>query len=348
MAEALVAGGRPAESVHYIGARRGVETRLLPDTPFPHTFLDVSGFQRRLTTDNLGFVPRMLRATRATVLQFRRQRPEVVVSVGGYASMPAVFAARWLGIPIVVVSYDRTPGRASRLTARWATACAVSFENSPLPRAELTGAPLRRSIIDVDRIADRAAAREALGLPEDRFTIGVMGGSLGSGVLNDAIAAYLQDHVADATLAVRQVAGERFAAGIQIVEPVGEGALHEVVGFESRMPSTYAAVDLLIGRGGASTVHEVAVTGTPAILVPWSASADDHQTENVRWLSEVGGALLLPEADLGLLGRQIDRLRADDEARSALGRAAYSRGEVHRSGALASLIERVAVTSPPS
>ena len=175
-----------------------------------------------------------------------------------------------------------------------------------------------------------------------------MGGSLGSGVLNDAIAAYLQDHVADATLAVRQVAGERFAAGIQIVEPVGEGALHEVVGFESRMPSTYAAVDLLIGRGGASTVHEVAVTGTPAILVPWSASADDHQTENVRWLSEVGGALLLPEADLGLLGRQIDRLRADDEARSALGRAAYSRGEVHRSGALASLIERVAVTSPPS
>ena len=57
-----------------------------------------------------------------------------------------------------------------------------------------------------------------------------------------------------------------------------------------------------IGRGGASTVHEVAVTGTPSILVPWAASADDHQTDNVRWLSEVGGAVLLPESDLGRLG----------------------------------------------
>lgn len=340
-----MAGGRPADSVHYMGARRGVETRLLPDTPFPHTFHDVTGFQRRLTTDNLGFLPRMLRATRATVLQFRRQRPEVVVSVGGYASMPAVFAARRLGIPIVVVSYDRTPGRASRLTARWAAACAVSFENSPLPRAELTGAPLRRSILDVDRTADRAAAREVLGLPADRFTIGVMGGSLGSGVLNGAIAEYLRDHSGDGDLAVRQVAGERFAAAVGVVEPVGDGVLHQVLGFEPRMPSMYAAVDLLIGRGGASTVHEVAVTGTPAILVPWAASADDHQTENVRWLSEVGGALLLPEGDLDRLGREIDRLRADEEALAALGAAAYSRGEVHRSGALAHLIERVAVTS---
>jgi UDP-N-acetylglucosamine--N-acetylmuramyl-(pentapeptide) pyrophosphoryl-undecaprenol N-acetylglucosamine transferase len=164
-------------------------------------------------------------------------------------------------------------------------------------------------------------------------------------VLNGAIAEYLRDHSGDGDLAVRQVAGERFAAAVGVVEPVGDGVLHQVLGFEPRMPSMYAAVDLLIGRGGASTVHEVAVTGTPAILVPWAASADDHQTENVRWLSEVGGALLLPEGDLDRLGREIDRLRADEEALAALGAAAYSRGEVHRSGALAHLIERVAVTS---
>jgi UDP-N-acetylglucosamine--N-acetylmuramyl-(pentapeptide) pyrophosphoryl-undecaprenol N-acetylglucosamine transferase len=124
--------------------------------------------------------------------------------------------------------------------------------------------------------------------------------------------------------------------------------LHQVIAYEPDMASVYAACDLLIGRGGASTVHEVAVTGTPAILVPWAASADDHQTDNVTWLSEVGGAVLLTEADLGRLGGEIDALRADPDRCAALSAAATGRGRISRSGALARLIERVAVTSPSS
>jgi UDP-N-acetylglucosamine--N-acetylmuramyl-(pentapeptide) pyrophosphoryl-undecaprenol N-acetylglucosamine transferase len=104
----------------------------------------------------------------------------------------------------------------------------------------------------------------------------------------------------------------------------------------------------LIGRGGASTVHEVAVTGTPAVLVPWAASADDHQTDNVRWLSEVGGAVLLPESELAGLPGTIDALRSDPDRRAELSVAARRRGEISRSGALAGLIERVAVTSTGS
>ncbi len=114
------------------------------------------------------------------------------------------------------------------------------------------------------------------------------------------------------------------------------------------MPTVYAAVDLLVGRGGASTVHEVAVTGTPAILVPWAASADDHQTENVKWLSGDGGAVLLAESDLDRLGDEIERLRADTSERAGLAAAARTLGERHRSGALAALIDRVALTSDAS
>ncbi len=352
VADALVKAGHRATSIRYVGAQRGIETRLLPGTPYPHDFLDVVGFQRRITRQNLAFVPKMTRATsRATVLM-RRWAPEVVVSVGGYASMPAVFAARRLGIPVVVVSYDRTPGRASRLAARRAAACAVAFENSPLPRAELTGAPVRQVILDVERSgAQRSAARAALGIADDRFLVAVMGGSLGSGVLNTALAEYLQANRDDRSLAVRQVAGERFAAS---VETVGDGVdgvdgvLHQVVAYESDMAAVYAGCDLLIGRGGASTVHEVAVTGTPAILVPWAGSADDHQTDNVRWLSEVGGAVLLLENEIDRLGEQIDALRDDPSRCGELSAAARRRGEISRSGALAELIERVAVTSDSS
>jgi UDP-N-acetylglucosamine--N-acetylmuramyl-(pentapeptide) pyrophosphoryl-undecaprenol N-acetylglucosamine transferase len=114
------------------------------------------------------------------------------------------------------------------------------------------------------------------------------------------------------------------------------------------MAAVYEGCDLLVGRGGASTVHEVAVTGTPAVLVPWAASADDHQTDNVRWLSEVGAAVLLPEQQLGGLADLLDELRSDPARRAALAAAASGRGQVHRSGALAGLIERVAIASSPS
>ena len=349
VADALVAAGHDASTIRYIGARRGVETRLLPETPYPHEFLDVVGFQRRVTRANLGFVPKMLAATRRATALLRDWSPQVVVSVGGYASMPAVFAAGRLGLPVVVVSYDRTPGRASRLAARRAAACAVAFENSPLPRAEVTGAPIRQAILDVERdAAHRRAARHTLGVPDDRFLVAVMGGSLGSGVLNESIAGYLADHHHDADLAVRQVAGERFASSVEVVGAGPADVLHQVVAYESDMAAVYAACDLLVGRGGASTVHEVAVTGTPAILVPWAASADDHQTDNVRWLSEVDGAELLAEADLADLGRLLDELRADPQRLRAIGAAARRRGEVSRSGALAELVERVAVTSSAS
>ena len=349
VADALVAAGHDPATIRYVGAQRGVETRLLPPTAYPHTFLDVAGFQRSFDRRNLGFVPKMVRSARRAKKLLRMWQPSVVVSVGGYASMPAVLAAWRLKIPVVVVSYDRTPGRASRLAARRAAACAVAFEASPLPRAEMTGAPVRQSILDVDRgPAARAGARAALGIPDDRFLVVVMGGSLGSGVLNDAIARFVNEHRADNGLAVRQIAGERFASTIESVGDGSTGVLHQVVAYEDDMASVYEACDLLVGRGGASTVHEVAVTGTPAVLVPWAASADDHQTDNVEWLSEVDGAVLLTEVSVGELGTTIERLRTDPEALASLSSAARRRGDIHRSGALARLIERVAVTSASS
>lgn len=343
VAEGLVARGHDPATIHYWGCERGIETRLVPDTPFPHRFFDVVGFQRSLSRRNLGFVPKMWRARRRAIAAFRAAPPSVVVSVGGYASMPAVFAARKLGVPIVVVSYDLRPGRASTLASRHAAACAVAFPDSPLPRSTLTGAPVRQAILDVDRAADRHAARVELGLPLDRFVVAVMGGSQGSGVLNDAVWTWMEDRRGDAGLAIRHAVGERFIDRSPVATDGGEGVLYQPIGYEPRMPLVYAAADLLVGRGGASTVHEVAVTGTPAVLVPWAGSAEDHQTLNVRWLSDTGAAVLLEERDIAGLGRVLDGLRADDDARAALARHAAERGAVHRSGALAQLVESVAI-----
>jgi UDP-N-acetylglucosamine--N-acetylmuramyl-(pentapeptide) pyrophosphoryl-undecaprenol N-acetylglucosamine transferase len=343
VAEALVASGHPPASIHYIGSQRGIETRLLPDTAFPHTMLDVVGFQRRLTRRNLGFVPKMWRARRQALALLRRLRPKVVVSVGGYASMPAVLAARALRIPTVVVSYDRFPGRASALAARRAAACAVAFADSTLPRATLTGAPVRQAVLDVDRAGGRHAARQALGIPDDRFLIAVAGGSQGSGMLNEAVAAMVAKHATDSRLAVHHIVGERFLGTAGPALDGRAGVLYQPLGFQPDMPSVYAAADLLIGRGGASTVHEVAVTGVPAVLVPWAGAAEDHQTANVRWLADAGAALLVTEAEIARLPELIAELRHDPARLQSMSERATELGAVHRQGGLARLIESIAI-----
>lgn len=343
VAEALVQRGHQPSSVHYMGAQRGIETQLLAETPFPHRFFDVVGFQRRLTRANASFVSKMWRARRAAIAEFRRLQPRVVVSVGGYASMPAVFAAWKLDVPLVVVSYDRFPGRASALAARRAAACAVAFPDSPLPRATVTGAPVRQSILDVDRERDREPARAALALPAHRFTIVVIGGSQGSGVLNSAVGELLTRWAADRALTILHLAGTRFIGDAAPAIDGARGVYYKPVGYEGRMASVYAAADLLIGRGGASTVHEVAVTGTPAILVPWSAAAEDHQTANVRWLSDRGGAVLVREHEIGTLSDVVGGLRRHPDQLTALAAHASELGNVHRRGALADLVESVAL-----
>lgn len=341
VAEGLVARGHDPATILYVGAQRGIETQLLPETPFPHRFLDVTGFQRSISRRNLGFVPKMVRARREMIRDFRAARPAVVVSVGGYASMPSVFAARALGIPVVVVSYDLRPGRASQVAAKKAAACAVAFPDSPLPNATLTGAPVRQAVLDVDRTRDRAVALRQLGLPDDRFVVAVMGGSQGSGVLNDAVNELIAASGDDGGLAIRHVVGERFIGGAAPALDGSAGLLYQPIAYESNMPAVYAAADVLVGRGGASTVHEVAVTGIPAVLVPWSGAAEDHQTLNVDWLAGAGAAIHLGERELDQLGSILIRLRSADDVRADISIRARVLGEVHRRGALAQLIESV-------
>ena len=169
-----------------------------------------------------------------------------------------------------------------------------------------------------------------------------MGGSQGSGALNGAVAPMLDATRTDRRLAIRHVVGERFLADAAPALDGHDGVVYQPVGYEADMPSDYAAADLLIGRGGASTVHEVAVTGIPAVLVRWAGSAEDHQTLTVAWLSDADAAVHLPESEISRLGEIVDRLRHDPDRCAALGANASAMGEVHRSGALAELIESVA------
>ena len=343
IADALAAVGHRPDEIVYIGAKRGIETRLLPATPYPHYFLDVVGLQRSLSVRNLAFPIKLFQATIAARRLLRELRPAVVVSVGGYASFPATLAARLRRIPIVVVSYDRIPGLASRVSARFASVSAVAFEGSKLPRARYTGAPVRADLIHLERGAERNAARVELGLPLDRFVVTAFGGSQGSKVLNDAVSTMV-DLLGDrGDFAVRHVVGDRFLSGAHANRTGDRGIMYDVIGYEDRMVQVYAASDLMITRAGASTIAELSTVGAPAVIVPWAASADDHQTDNARILGDVGGAVVLLERELSgqRLAEIVVGFATHPADLSDMARAAHQAGEAHRSGRLVALIEQI-------
>jgi undecaprenyldiphospho-muramoylpentapeptide beta-N-acetylglucosaminyltransferase len=344
VAEALVESGHPRDTVHFVGARRGMEATMVPEAGFSVSLLDVRGIRRTFAPSNLPAFMGLAGSVRRAMRLFRRIEPVVVVSVGGYASVPAVVAAKLRRIPMLVVSYDARPGRASRLAARLATASAVAFESSPLPRKVVTGTPLRHQIVSVDPGRDRPGARAALGIPPDRFTVLITGGSLGSGRLNDVTRALVDSSRHRADLAVRHVYGNRNDDGTWQPIDVPGGLLYQPVAFENRMDLAYAAADVVVARAGATTVAELAAVGLPSILVPWPLAAEDHQTANARALADLGAAVLVPEDELdpARLANELERLQVDVDERERLATAARAAGRRGAAAAIARLAEEVA------
>jgi len=343
IADALVAAGHPRAAIHYVGTQRGIETRLLPATGYPHTFLDIVGLQRSLSTRNLAFLPKLVSSVRAAKRLLRELQPNVVVNVGGYGSFPATWAARRLHVPYVVVSYDRRPGLVSRLMAKRAAA----FEDSSLPHAELTGAPVRGDLIRLDRAASRAGAREALGLPADRFVLAVMCGSLGAAMVNQTVAGAVAQLSRRSDLAVYHIVGDRFLKDHAPNCDGAEGILYRVIGYEERMAHVYAAADLMITRGGAGTLAEVTTVGVPDIVVPWPGAAENHQVANAKALSDHGAVVLIEQADFTVdrLVAEIERFAASPTELAGLASKAHAAGSLHRSGKLVALVERVAASA---
>ena len=347
--EMLMEAGYDRSDIAYVGSRRGVEQELMSDNIVHSEFLPISGLQRSMTFRNVARNAALpLRLFRSRVIArrlIRRWNPRVVVSVGGYASEPMSRAAIAAKIPLVCVSYDRIPGLATKRQARRATACAVAFDGSSLPRAVVTGAPVRKELRDVDVRSSRQTSRETLGIAQDASVVAITGGSLGSDVLNSCASQILSlSHEAGIhNVVVYHVAGNRFVRSP--MPHVPPGAQYIRVGYETNMKDLYAALDVLLCRAGASTVAEVATVGVPAVLVPWPGAADNHQELNARWLTDVGGAVLASDAGCadGTVAKTVVELLSDSSHRALLATTARAMGERHRSGALAALIKSVAL-----
>lgn len=324
---ALVERGHDPATIHFVGSERGMEGRLVPAAGFDLTVLPGRGIARRLTVDNLGAAVGLVRAFLRAVVLVRRMRPAVTVAVGGYASAAAALASVLWRVPLVVAEQNAVPGLANRLAGRFAAASAVSFEATPLPRAVLTGNPVRPEIASADTGPEaRARARAELGLPVDALVVAVAGGSLGARSINRATLDLAARWADRSGTCVYHVVGRRDfeATAAARPEPVAGGLDYRQIEFEDHMDLLLVAADVGVQRAGASTVAEVAAIGLPSVLVPLPGAPGDHQTHNARRLADAGGAVVVADGELdgARLAAELDGLLADPERRRAMSAAA--------------------------
>lgn len=344
IAGALVDAGHDPRSIHFVGSRRGIEGRLVPAAGFPVTLLPGRGLVRRADRANLVAAAGLLGATAMAIVLVGRWRPGAVVSVGGYAAAPAVAAALVWRVPVVLAEANAVPGAVNRLAGRFAAAAAVAFPGTPLPRAVVTGNPIRPAMAAIERSPQaRREARVALGYPEGVRLVAVAGGSLGAGRLNEAVLDLARGWADRGDLAVHHVVGERNADGLARRRPrlPPGGLTYRQVAFEERMDLLYAAADVTVQRAGASTVAELAAAGIPSVLVPLPRSPGGHQERNAAALAAAGGAVVVDDAALDgdRLMSVLDGLLGDPGLLERMGAASRALAVPDAAARVAALVE---------
>lgn len=342
--EALVAGGRRREEIDYVGSRRGREATMVPDAGFTITLLPGRGVQRRLSPASLWAILGLAAAFVHAVGLVGRRRPAVVVTVGGYASLACVLAAVLWRVPLVVAEQNAVPGAANRIAARFAAATAVAFDGTGLPRAVVTGNPVRGEIAALAtggaeaRSLARQRVRDEMGVGARDTLILAFGGSLGSRRINTAVEALAANWADRPDIIIHHVVGSR-----DWIEPgAGAEALrYRRVEYEERMPDRLAAADLVVSRAGATTVAELTALGLGAVLVPLPIATADHQTANAAALVDVGAARLVPddELDATRLAAEIDEAQAGSGGLAAMAEAARRLGRPEAAERVADLVE---------
>jgi undecaprenyldiphospho-muramoylpentapeptide beta-N-acetylglucosaminyltransferase len=344
IARALVDRGHARASLELVGSERGVEARLVPAAGFELTLLPGRGLQRRLSLQNVRSLLALALACYRAWRLVGRRRPQVVISVGGYASVPCALAALARRVPVIVAEQNARPGAANRLVGRFAKACAVSFPGTPLPRAVVTGNPVRAEVLAIDRARDAEAARTKLDVEPGRRMVLIFGGSLGALRINRAAVEAARRWAGRSDLHVRHVVGSRDWDEITGGgPPVPPGALlrYEALAYDDDMPTSLAAADVAVCRSGASTSFELLAAGLPAVVVPSPFVTADHQTANARFLAAAGAAVVVPDAELdgGRLADEVEALLGAPDRLAAMAAAAKAAARPHAADEIAALAE---------
>jgi UDP-N-acetylglucosamine--N-acetylmuramyl-(pentapeptide) pyrophosphoryl-undecaprenol N-acetylglucosamine transferase len=339
VADTLVASGVARDEIVFFGGDR-MESSTIPAAGYSFVPVQLRGLKRSLDPKNLGIPKVVWDATRQMSAEMRSRGTRVCIVFGGYVSVPAALAARRVGATVFVQEQNARPGLANRFVARMAKRVFLGFPAAGrrLKRGEVTGNPLRPEFSDFDRGMLQWEARQRYQLKKPLPVLGVLGGSLGARVLNEAVEALAMSVDADHLSIVHLTGREHFD---EIVEIADRSDLEwRPVAFEDRMDLFYAVSDLVLSRGGAMTINELAATGTPAVVVPLGLGT--NQAANTLELEAAGGLVQIPQTQIDQVSVVVDQLIVDRVRREAMSAAMAAHGRPAAARLIADALREVA------
>jgi len=315
VADALCAQGW---NIVWLGAPNSMEAELVPKHGYPVAWVNFSGVRGKGVMRLLTLPFTLLRALGQSADAIFRHRPDVVLGMGGYITMPGGLMAAILRRPLVIHEQNSIAGMSNKVLAKLSTRVLSGFPDV-LKGTQWCGNPVRADIAAVAEPQARFANRSG------KLNVLVVGGSLGAQALNEALPkALAMMSEAERPNVLHQTGKKHFETVQKSYEQSGMQA--DVRAFLDDMANQYANADVVICRAGALTIAELAAAGVASVLVPFPHAVDDHQTYNARFLSEQGAAVLLPQTELNAeklaqLLRELDREKLKAMAISARGLA---------------------------
>ena len=288
-----ILGRSNANKIVFIGTKKGIEHRILGQLGYDLQEIGVEGVKGRGLKALIKVIYQIPHSMWQSRQILKRFCPDAVIGVGGYASGPAVVAARLMGIPTAIAEQNAVPGITNKILSRFANLIFVTYAQSeewfPASKVIVSGNPVRKVF----------AARRA-GVPEEKQCrqLLIFGGSQGAAAINKNVISMmpLLQKMKDKVRVLHQT-GER---EVEMVKKAYEqfGLDAQVTPFIVNMADAYAAADLIICRAGATSLAEITAAGKAAILIPYPFAANDHQTKNAEAQACAGAALIINENEL--------------------------------------------------
>ena len=326
--------------VSWLGTAHGMETDLVPKAGIPMDSIDFAGLRGKGLGHTVKGAFKMLNSFLACRRILATRKPNVVLGMGGYVTVPGGLMARMRGVPLALVNADAALLLSNKTLAPMADRVLFGFPadfGKAADRAVVTGNPVRRQILDLPQPAERFAGRSG------PLRVLVVGGSLGAKVLNDSVPAALASIDPAVRPIVTHQSGKKNIAALRAAYAQA-GVDANVVDFIDDMAAAYGQADLVICRAGAITVSELTAAGVASVLVPFVASTTSHQRDNAVWMAGQKAAVYLPQGELNpqRLASLLQSTSREDCLRMA--QSAYGVGKRDANEAIANELERLAGT----